>query len=155
MNIKKFKDLTDDELNMLVDIHYNHWVQFNNKMKKEDTIYKFKELYTKEKLPFAITLVDEFNNIVGFCVFKKENLNKYPEIYPWIDDVMILEKYRGKGYGKELLKQAEKVLKEMGYNKIYLWTDQAPLFYKKLGYTFKQKVEKNEGGFGELFYKDI
>lgn len=155
MKIKKFKELTIDELNNIIDIHYNHWVKFNPKMIKENTIYKFTNLYTTDRLPFGIALIDDLDNIVGFCVFKIENLKKYPEIFPWLSDVMIFENYRGKGYGKVLLQYGEKILKEFGYNIIYVWTDQAPDFYKKLGFTYKQEVEKNEGGFGQLFYKNI
>lgn len=155
MKIKKFSQLTESELNYLIDVHYNHWVKFNPKMQKENTIYKFSKLYTKEELPFGIALIDDLENIVGFCVFKLENLKKYPEIYPWLSDVMILENYRGKGYGRLLLKYGEDILKNWGYKTIYVWTDQAPDFYKKLGFTYKQEVEKNEGGFGQLFYKDI
>lgn len=155
MKIKKFSQLTESELNYLIDIHYNHWVKFNPKMQKENTIYKFSELYTKDELPFGIALIDDLDNIVGFCVFKIENLKKYPEIYPWLSDVMILENYRGKGYGRLLLKYGEEILKDLGYKTIYVWTDQAPDFYKKLGFIYKQEVEKNEGGFGKLFYKEI
>ena len=155
MIIKKFKELTKDELNKIIDIHYNHWIKYNPKMEKEKTIYKFTKLYTKDKLPFGIVLINNDNNIVGFCVFKIENLKKYPEFYPWLSDVMILKEYRGKGYGKMLLQYGEKLLKELGYNIIYVWTDQAPNFYKKLGFSYKQEVEKNEGGTGQLFYKNI
>lgn len=155
MKIKKFNELNESELNLIIDIHYNHWVKYNPKMIKENTIYKFKELYTKNELPFGITLVDDDEHIVGFCVFKIENLKKYPDIYPWLSDVMILENYRGKGYGKLLLSYGEQILKELGYKTIYVWTDQAPEFYKKLGFTYKQQVEKNEGGYGELYYKEI
>lgn len=155
MKIKKFSELTEKELNYIIDVHYNHWVNYNPKMIKENTIYKFTKIYTTDELPFGIALIDEEDNIVGFCVFKYENLKKYPEIFPWLSDVMIFEEYRGQGYGKKLLQFGEKILKELGYNTIYVWTDQAPDFYKKLGFTYKQEVEKNEGGFGQLFYKDI
>ena len=154
MEIKKFSELKDDELNMLINAHYGHWVKHNPKMKKEDTIHKFKDLYTTDNLPFGVALVDQ-NQIVGFCVFKIENLKKYPEIYPWLSDVMILPPFRGKGYGKSLLEYGQKTLKNLGYNTIYVWTDQAPDFYKKLGFQYKMQVEKNEGGFGKLFYKNI
>ena len=155
MIIKKFKELTKDELNKIIDIHYNHWIKYNPKMEKEKTIYKFTKLYTKDKLTFGIVLINNDNNIVGFCVFKIENLKKYPEFYPWLSDVIILKEYRGKGYGKMLLQYGENLLKELGYNIIYVWTDQAPNFYKKLGFSYKQEVEKNEGGTGQLFYKKI
>lgn len=154
IEIKKFNELTEQELNLIIDTHYNHWVNYNPKMLKENTIYKFSKIYTQDELPFGIVLLDN-NNIVGFCVFKIENLKKYPDIYPWLSDVMILEKYRGSGYGKQLISYGEKLLKELGYKTIYVWTDQAPDFYKKLGFKYKQEVEKNEGGYGQLFYKNL
>lgn len=154
IEIKKFSELKDSEINLIIDTHYNHWVNYNPKMLKENTIYKFSKLYTKNELPFGVALLDN-NNIVGFCVFKIENLIKYPDIYPWLSDVMILEKYRGKGYGKILLSYGEQILKKQGYKTIYVWTDQAPDFYKKLGFKYKQEVEKNEGGYGQLFYKNL
>jgi len=85
--------------------------------------------------------------------FKIENLKKHTELYPWLSDVMILPQYRGKGYGKKLLEYGQQTLKDLGYKTIYVWTDQAPDFYKKLGFTYKQLVEKNEGGYGQLFFK--
>ncbi len=103
MEIKRFSKLSKEELNFIIDIHFNHWVKYNPKMIKDNTIYKFSQLYTQNQLPFGIALLDENKNIVGFCVFKIENLKKYPEIYHWLSDVMILEQYRGKGYGKLLL----------------------------------------------------
>lgn len=63
-------------------------------------------------------------------------------------------KYRGKGYGRKLISEALKILKKLGYKKVYLWTDQAPLFYQKIGFQFVQIVEKNEGGYGELYSID-
>ena len=155
MKVKKFNQLTEEELNYIIDIHYNYWVKFNPKMVKENTIYKFTKLYTTDELPLGIALIDDKDDIVGFCVFKIENLKKYPEIFPWLSDVMIFENYRGRGYGKILLQYGEKILKEFGYDTIYVWTDQAPDFYKKLGFIYKQEIEKNEGGFGQLFYKNI
>lgn len=155
MEIKRFSKLSKEELNFIIDIHFNHWVKYNPKMIKDNTIYKFSQLYTKNQLPFGIALLDENKNIVGFCVFKIENLKKYPEIYHWLSDVMILEQYRGKGYGKLLLYYGERILKDLGYDTIYVWTDHAPDFYKKLGFIYKQEVEKNEGGYGKLFYKKI
>lgn len=155
MKIKKFSELTIDQINYLVEIHFNHWVKFNPKLNKQDTNFKFKNLYTTEQLPFGIALIDEFEQVVGFCVLKLENLKKYPQIFPWLSDVMIVEQFRGKGYGKILLNFAEQILKKYGYNEVYVWTDQTPDFYKRLGFEYKQEVVKNEGGFGQLFYKKL
>ena len=155
MKIVKFKDLEEKELEEIINAHFNKWSKHSPRMRLEDTEYKFKNLYTTDELPFGIALFDDLDNLLGFCVLKIKNLEKYPEIYPWVSDVMIFEKYRGNDYGRKLIEFAEKVLKEEGFNTVYIWTDQVPEFYKKLGYTYKQKVEKNEGGYGDLFYKNI
>ena len=155
MIVKKFSELTDIEINTIINEHYNHWVKFNPKMKKEDTIYKFTKIYTKNILPFGISLFNNDNIMVGFCVLKYENLKKYPELYPWISDLLIFEKYRKHGYGTYLINYSIKIYKELGYNKVYIWTDQVPNYYKKLGFKYYKKIEKNEGGKGDLFYKEI
>lgn len=142
MNIKKFNELNENQLNLIINTHYNYWIRYNPKMIKEDTIYKFLNIYTKNDLPFGIALIDDFENIIGFCVLKLKNLKKYPEFYPWLSDVMILEQYRGKGYGKLLLSHAEKILRKLGYKTIYVWTDQVPDFYRKLGFSYKQKMKE-------------
>ncbi len=113
-----------------------------------------KNLYTTDNLPLGLALFNEENNIVGFCVLKIENLKLYPEIYPWLSDVMILKEYRNLGYGRILVNEALKYLKTLGYDKVYVWTDQAPLFYEKLNFKFVQKVEKNNGGYGKLYSKE-
>lgn len=154
MEIRQFKNLTDKELDFIINSHYNHWVKYNPKMNKDNTIYKFTELYTKDELPFGIALFNQ-KTMVGFCVLKYENLKDYPEIHPWISDLLIFEKYRNNGYGKYLLNYALSIFKNLGYKRAFLWTDQVPEYYKKLGYTYQMKVKKNESETGELFYKDI
>ena len=68
MYIKKFNEITEQELNMIIDLHYNHWSRFNPKMKREDTEYKFREVYTKDTLPFGVVLVNENEEIIGIIV---------------------------------------------------------------------------------------
>ncbi len=155
MNFKKFNELTDSELEKIINKHYNHWVQYSPTMDFEITKNKFKNVYAKNNtIPFGIAMIEN-NDIIGFLVFKKENLKKYPQYSPWIDDVMIYDNYRNHGYGRKMINEAFIILKKMGYNKIYLWTDKAPLFYEKLGFKYEREVEKNEGGFGKLYSKDI
>ncbi len=153
MEIKKFSELTVDILETIINKHYTHWSQFSPQMDFETTNDKFKNIYAKSNgIPFGIAMFDD-NKLIGFCTLKMENLKKYPEIYPWISDVMIFDEFRGKGYGRMLIDAALQELLYLGYDKTYLWTDQAPDFYKKIGFTYLKEVEKNEGGFGQLFFK--
>ncbi len=153
MKIKKFSSLSREQVLELANIHYNHWVKFNPAMKLDEAKEKFLS-YSTDNLPFGLVLLDK-NQIVGFCVLKKENLKKYPELSPWISNLIILPEFRGMGYGTKLMNAAFKELTKLGYKKIYLWTDQAPRFYEKLGYKFEKEIEKNEGGKGLLFSKIV
>jgi len=155
MEIKKFCNIDSKTLDIIINKHFSHWSKFNPMMDLNNTVNKFKNIYAvNSEVPFGIAMFDN-NILIGFCVFKKDNLKKHTEFSPWIDDVMIFDEFRGKGYGKKLIEKALEILCSLGYKKVYLWTDQAPEFYKKIGFQFLQIVEKNEGGFGELYYKEI
>ena len=56
MKIKKFNQLTEEELNYIIDIHFNHCVKFNPKMVKENTIYKFTN-YNRDTYPNCLRIV--------------------------------------------------------------------------------------------------
>ena len=155
MKVKKFKELTKDELDFIANIHSNYWVNFNPLMDVKDAYIKFTTIYNNDELPLGIVLYNDEDKIVGFCTLRIENLEKYPKLTPWICSVMILEEYRNQGYGRALIHSAIDILKELGYKQAYLWTDQAPEFYEKLGFTYLQKIEKPQGGEGKLYYKEI
>jgi len=155
MKFTKFIDLDSKTLDVIINKHYNYWVKFNPLMDLEVTADKFKNLYAANReVPFGIAMFED-KILIGFCVFKKDNLENRYGLTPWIDGVMIFDEYRGKGYGNILMKEALNQLTSLGYKTAYLWTDQAPDFYKKLGFEFVQIIEKSEGGFGELYSKEL
>jgi len=156
MMIKKFSELEEDILDKIIQKHYSHWSQYSELMTLENTTYKFKELYAKNKeIPYGIALMED-KEVVGFCVLKIDNLKFYPEYNPWISDVMIFDQYRGKGNGVKLINAAKEELKKQKYEKAYLWTDKAPIFYEKQGFQYIKDVLKNdESGYGRLYSIDL
>ena len=65
---------------------------------------------------------------------------------------MIFDEYRGQGFGKKLVEYAKQELKNMGYDKTYLWTDKEPEFYEKIGFIYVKDVLKNDKtGYGRLY----
>lgn len=152
MIIKHFSELSEEDLNKIIDKHYSHWSRYSNQMNLKETIYKFKELYAKNNnIPYGIALIDK-ENIIGFCVLKQDNLKFYPEYNPWISDVMIFDEYRGQGNGIKLINAAKEELRKQNYKKAYLWTDKAPIFYEKQGFLYIKDVLKNDkSGYGRLY----
>ena len=150
---KKFSELDSVQLNKIINKHYSHWVQYSPTMDFYATKNKFQNIYAKDdNLPFGIAMFEN-NELIGFLVFKDSSLKKYPQYKIWIDDVMIFNDFRNQGYGTKMINKALAILKELGYNKAYLWTDKAPTFYEKIGFTYEHEVEKNEGGTGRLYSK--
>lgn len=155
MIIKKFNELKKEELEKIINKHYNHWSQYSPTMDYENTKNKFENIYAKnDTIPFGIAMFED-SNLIGFLVFKQLCLEKYPQYTPWISDVMIFDEYRGQGYGTTLINEALTILNKLGYKKAYLWTDKAPDFYEKIGFNYEHDVEKNEGGTGRLYSKTI
>ena len=154
MIFRKFSELNNTELNKIINKHYNHWSQYSPTMDYNNTKDKFENIYAKDdNIPFGIAMFED-NNLIGFLVFKELCLEKYPQYTPWISDVMIFDEYRGQGYGTKLINEALNILNGLGYKKAYLWTDKAPAFYEKIGFTYEHEVEKNEGGTGRLYSKE-
>ncbi len=151
-----FCDIDKNTLQQIATLHFNQWSKFNPQLNLQDKIVEFSNEYatTKDSVPCGFALFEE-NDLVGFCRLRLKNLNKYPEIFPWISSVLILDKYKGKGYGAILVNKAKDLIQSFGYPTAYVWTDQAPDFYKKLGFTFVQYVEKNDGGIAELYKYDF
>lgn len=152
MEIKKFSEISESDLERIVNKHFTHWSQYSEFMNLEDTTNKFKNIYTDDtSIPFGLAMYDG-DKLIGFCVLKDQCLINYPEFNPWISDVMIFDEYRGLGNGRKLIELAKEELKKLGFTKAYLWTDKAPIFYEKIGFTYAQDVLKNdESGYGRLY----
>ncbi len=79
------------------------------------------------------------NQAVATCrIFLDENIYH-------IGRFAIIKEYRGKNYGLELMKKAEKVVKELGGNKITLSSQlRAKVFYEKCNYKAVSEIYMDE-----------
>ncbi|MBY5947742.1 GNAT family N-acetyltransferase [Photobacterium rosenbergii] len=101
---------------------------------------------TKEKIertlfcdhPFAHALILELNSEVrGFALFHYRYSSFSGEPSIWLDDLLVVSKYRSRGYGAELM-HALKIEAENSLSSHISWTaspynTKAHEFYKKLG----------------------
>ena len=88
-----------------------------------------------------IYIVIENNELIGWLRY-----NLFWDNIPFMNMIYFLEKYRNKGFGKELVYYWENEMKEKGYNNVLTSTlsnEEAQHFYRKMGY-------KEIGGFNYL-----
>lgn len=82
-----------------------------------------------------IVVATEKEEIIGCYSLVAEELVKDNHGYaPWLGVLFVREKYRGKHFSPELIKNACQHVKEMGYNSLYLATEHIGL-YEKFGFA--------------------
>ena len=100
----------------------------SNEDLKKELIQNFDRLDT-------IVVLDD-KNIVGYLsyIIKKHHTRKLD-----VDQLVILENYRGKGLGKKLMEEAKKIAKENNCDRIelncWLFNENAISMYEHIGYN--------------------
>lgn len=155
MKVCYFSELTENQVKFIADTNYNYWKHFNPKLDYNESTQKINSMRSNiDKLPLGIALIDN-ETIIGFCTLRENRLDNHLDINPWLCNVMVFSEFRKKGYARKMIEFACEKFKQLGFDKIYSWTDQVPDFYKSLGWNYEGKVTKNEGGEGLLFSKEI
>lgn len=115
------------------------------------------EEYAKEEKKHNV-----FCNYNPFCFVAREDSNamgiivgytSYEELY--IDDLIVVDKYRGRDIGTKLVTEVENFYRGKGFNNINLCTNgfQAPKFYEKCGYQLEfVRRNKNNPKLDKYFY---
>ena len=102
------------------------------------TYDEFINIFTK--INDSLTLVIEENNIIiatGKLLIEQKFHNNFSKM-GHVEDVVVLEEYRGKGFGNILMKKLIEIGKEKGCYKIVLNCNQENVeYYKKLGFIEK------------------
>ena len=155
MEIKLFPDLSEEEVQFIADSNYHYWKKISPTLDYQESTGNILAMKNNaKKLPIGIALVKD-SQILGFCTLRENRLINHLDKNPWLCNVMIFEKFQGKGYARAMINFALEKFKTLGFSKVYVWTDQAPDFYQKLGWGYEGKITKNEGGEGLLFSKEI
>ncbi len=108
------------------------FINISDEELKNDLIHNLDNLNT------IIILDDE--HIVGYLsyVIKKHHTKKMN-----VDQLIIQEKYRGKGLGKKLMDEAKKIAKENGCDRLelncWLFNENALAMYEHIGYN-RQRI---------------
>jgi len=86
---------------------------------------------------FFLQFKDKNNVLIGFLRLRLSKIAIIRELHVYGEQILIGKKgsWQHKGYGKKLLKEAEKIAKENGYKKIYVISGIGVReYYRKVGY---------------------
>ncbi len=132
-------DVDENNFKIMVDWMYNWW-GIEEEYSMEEVECFMKHSLQKYKLPQTYGLFLN-NKIIGMYQFIYEDLSIRPDIYPWLANVYIDEKYRNKGYARYMLNTVKENAKKVIHNnEIFLYTKH-PNFYEKFGWKYVSKID--------------
>ena len=108
-----------------------------------DMISKLYQTSGKDKLPVTLVAIED-----SFCagvISLVANDLKIREYTPWLSSLYVHPAYRKKGIGEALVGAIKETARKLGYNELYLRTEHAQGYYKKLGW---QEIETLTDEFG-------
>ncbi len=143
------RDLTEQEIiNYKSDLIQEYSFELINAgYSKEDAAKQLGDDFDRLiKLPGKMLIAqDEFSNNIGrmwFCV--RELMG---ETMGFVLEVQVFESYRGKGYGRKLMRFIESEVKNMGVDKlglnVFKDNESAVSLYKSEGYIIKDSYDVN------------
>jgi ribosomal protein S18 acetylase RimI-like enzyme len=95
-----------------------------------------------------ILVAEEDNNIYGVIIYKikevKEHINLKDRTTLWIDELVVDEKARKMGIGKNLFSEVKRIAKEKNYDAVELncwnFNERAIQFYEKCGMNIQRLI---------------
>lgn len=139
LEFRQITQIDNDNLEIMANWMYEWWG------KEEGYTYDGVKCYMghsfqKDRLPKTYGL---FHNgrIVGMFQFTYEDLEVRPDIYPWLANLYVDEKYRNKGIARILLQKVKEIAKSStNFNELYLFTKHIGL-YEKFGWEYISELD--------------
>lgn len=101
---------------------------------------------------FPITLIAiSDNDCVGTISIFENDLKSQNELKPWLASLYVAPNYRGKHIAEKLINQVIAIVSGLGFRTLYLRTEHASDYYKKLGWEFLYKTRDEKGQETEVF----
>lgn len=75
----------------------------------------------------------ENDNICGYCTIAKKDCIPDVDYTPYIGFIFVDEKYRGNRLSEQLIRYAQKLLQEVGFDRVHIVSDHINL-YEKFGF---------------------
>ena len=139
IEFKKLVKINKKTFNKIVKWLFDWWGKKRGYSLEQMNCYVEHSL-NEDKLPIIYGLFLD-GEIIGMYQFVYSDFEIRPDIYPWLANVYIDEKYRGKGYGRNLLEQVKDTAqKDISFNELFLYTKHNGL-YEKFGFEFVQDFD--------------
>mgnify|MGYP004526124363 FL=1 len=139
MEIIKLEESNNLFFDKICDWYYN-WLGIKNNESIEEIKCTFEHSLCKNKLPQTFVALIDGEPAGMYQLSMSDDLNSRPDLYPWLINVYVDEKFRGRNVARELMNIVKENAKELGLTELYLYTKHIGL-YEKFGWKFIEEVK--------------
>jgi len=104
-----------------------------------------------DRLPQTFVAMDEGVPVGMYQLSMSDDLKGRPDIYPWLINVYVDEKHRGRNICRFMMETVKENARKAGISRLYLYTHHVGL-YEKFGWSFLEFVDTFKGGEKERLY---
>lgn len=155
MEIIKLEESNNLFFDKICDWYYN-WLGIKNNESIEEIKCTFEHSLCKNKLPQTFVALIDGEPAGMYQLSMSDDLNSRPDLYPWLINVYVDEKFRGRNVARELMNTVKENAKELGLTELYLYTKHIGL-YEKFGWKFIEEVKtfKDDSPIERLYKLEI
>lgn len=155
MEIIKLEESNHLFFDKICDWYYN-WLGIKNNESIEEIKCTFEHSLCKNKLPQTFVALIDGEPAGMYQLSMSDDLNSRPDLYPWLINVYVDEKFRGRNVARELMNTVKENAKELGLTELYLYTKHIGL-YEKFGWKFIEEVKtfKDDSPIERLYKLEI
>ncbi len=139
MEIVRLTDKNSPVFEKVVLWNYNWWGSPSGKSLDEVRCTLEHSLMT-ERLPQTFVAIENGEALGMYQLSMHDDLAGRPDIYPWLINVYVDEKFRGRGVCAEMMKTVEENARKAKLSELYLYTKHIGL-YEKYGWEFIEYVK--------------
>ena len=108
--------------------------------------------FRPDRLPIRYVALNLENGACVGTVSLVQNDLKCRDYGPWLSSLVVHQAYRNQGIGKQLIERVKDQAWSLTYEKLYLRTETAGGYYRKLGWLFLEQCVDEFGLEPEVFY---
>lgn len=142
------------KINEVSTMIFKEFVEKTGSSKKFEDVVNY--ISNEMDTTFPITLVAfENGECIGTVSIFENDLKIREKYKPWLASLYTKPEYRGRSVGKALIDKTIEIVKELGFNELYLRTEDASDYYRKRGWIYVETVSDEKYEKIDVFKKVI
>lgn len=125
------------------------WSEYYADRTLDDIAQDFISEANREDLPVRLVAFAD-GELAGTITLRDRAFRTLPEFHPGLGGLLVVEQYRGKGIGSELIRAGMDLARGQGYQRVYAATVAARGILERLGWT---PVHVLSGNAQEIIYR--